>query len=488
METPLPWCDKRCEAHEALLKRIDDDLAAFPDGITKDAVDRALALWPENGETASVMISNGSMYFVRPSHQPWSYHMGIILREVWLIVQRARTHGPPLPDSEFLINSGDYGRAFASMQPRLPLLSITKEVGRQAHDRPDLNQVDILYPAGHYVLSGEVTRAIGRQPSPDVVRRLYRYPWEQKLQVALFRGRPHTHTWSRWALSRLMLEGDERDRSYLDIGLVWYPAQHDPFVVKGSQELSPKYQEYRARSSRDPTIPLSQSPEMNYTDHLKRKYLINLDGHSYAYRLLKLLATNSVVLKEESYAQEFYYHMLRPWVHYVPFHFKANMETARLEHVHVERCGGRILAQCPSALASVSLHRRAPTPLRPANTARPIGYTSVTHRLHIGYTSVTHRGALGADQPDGRRRGGNQGRRTDEEDRRGGADAGAHPPVRGGSPLLHARAAAQVRAEDGLRPIARVPRRSPSHARPREHPACPAARAHRPAHDARESS
>ena len=114
-----------------------------------------------------------------------------------------------------------------------------------------------------------------------------------------------------------------------------YFAKHDPFIVKGSQKLPPKYKEYRARSSRNPTIPLQLFPEMNYTDHLKRKYLVNLDGHSYAHRLVKLLATNSVVMKEETYAQEFYYHMLRPWVHYVPFHFKANMETARLEHVYV---------------------------------------------------------------------------------------------------------------------------------------------------------
>jgi hypothetical protein len=74
--------------------------------------------------------------------------------------------------------------------------------------------------------------------------------------------------------------------------------------------------------------------------------LLNLDGHSYANRLIRLLATNSLVLKEErcvppskpltprhtpprahrptvrtrrSAEIEFYYHLLTPHVHYVPF-------------------------------------------------------------------------------------------------------------------------------------------------------------------------
>ena len=37
------------------------------------------------------------------------------------------------------------------------------------------------------------------------------------------------------------------------------------------------------------------------------------------HRLLKLLASNSLVLKEETADLEFYYHLLQPHVHYVPF-------------------------------------------------------------------------------------------------------------------------------------------------------------------------
>lgn len=37
------------------------------------------------------------------------------------------------------------------------------------------------------------------------------------------------------------------------------------------------------------------------------RYLLNLDGHTAAYRLGHLLATNSLVLKQESAQVEYYY-------------------------------------------------------------------------------------------------------------------------------------------------------------------------------------
>ena len=223
----LPVCDTRCSAHEVLFAQIDNDLAAFPKGITKDLIDLALRRWPESAITASIIISNGTIFMTRPfspDGSPVQHNDGQMvatLHEIWHVVQNAGRYGPPLPDSEFLINADDYGRAFVHLRPWLPLLSITKEIGRSTSDKPHLNQVDILYPAGHYSTAGIVMKAIGNRPSADVVRRFYRHPWKQKQEVALFRGRPNTHTWSRWALSRLKLEGDQRDKKYLDIGLVW---------------------------------------------------------------------------------------------------------------------------------------------------------------------------------------------------------------------------------------------------------------------------
>ena len=75
--------------------------------------------------------------------------------------------------------------------------------------------------------------------------------------------------------------------------------------------------------------------------HAEYKYLLSLDGNSYSHRLLKLLAINSVVIKEETADVEFYYHLLKPHVHYVPFEFKMtnarNLKTARSNLLDVVR-------------------------------------------------------------------------------------------------------------------------------------------------------
>ena len=51
----------------------------------------------------------------------------------------------------------------------------------------------------------------------------------------------------------------------------------------------------------------------------QRKYQINIDGTVAAYRLPYLLAGNSVVLKQDSSYYEYFYKMLKPYEHYIPF-------------------------------------------------------------------------------------------------------------------------------------------------------------------------
>lgn len=54
-------------------------------------------------------------------------------------------------------------------------------------------------------------------------------------------------------------------------------------------------------------------PEMQ-----KYKYIASLDGNAWADRLARLLASNSLVLKQESDEVEFWYPLLKPYVHYLP--------------------------------------------------------------------------------------------------------------------------------------------------------------------------
>ena len=290
-------CPAQCEAHEALYAQIDADLAAFPEGISKRLTDAALARWRENGIFASIMVVNGSLFKMRPHYADGSSvehsdgQLLATLHEIYSLVHELKHTREPLPDLELIINADDYGRPKLTDRPILPLLSITKKRRTGA---------DILYPTGHYASYGiGAVKDIGRHSER------YRYPWRNKTDIAFFRGRPNSHTLSRWALPRLM-----NGSAVVDLGLVWYMAEHDPF-----RQASPSAND----SSLLPPLPLLN--EFAMERHAEYKYLINLDGHSYSHRLVKLLATNSVVLKEETPDLEYYYHLLRPFVHYVPFAF-----------------------------------------------------------------------------------------------------------------------------------------------------------------------
>lgn len=55
------------------------------------------------------------------------------------------------------------------------------------------------------------------------------------------------------------------------------------------------------------------------TEQLKYKYLINMDGHTCTYPgFLWRLVSNSVVFKQETNNFQWFYPLLKPWVHYVP--------------------------------------------------------------------------------------------------------------------------------------------------------------------------
>ena len=65
--------------------------------------------------------------------------------------------------------------------------------------------------------------------------------------------------------------------------------------------------------------PLRATPPLDMEQWPRFKWLLHLDGHSAAYRLQYLLATNSAVFKQGSPYYEYYYSGLRPHEHYYPF-------------------------------------------------------------------------------------------------------------------------------------------------------------------------
>ncbi|EOD04013.1 hypothetical protein EMIHUDRAFT_250719 [Emiliania huxleyi CCMP1516] len=100
----------------------------------------------------------------------------------------------------------------------------------------------------------------------------------------------------------------DRASPLLDVGLVAYESENDPYVrSRGRSDFLPSATPLETRSFAD------------MRRHAAYRFLLQLDGHSCSYRLQSLLATGSLVLKQDSYYHEYYYSALQPGVHYIPF-------------------------------------------------------------------------------------------------------------------------------------------------------------------------
>ena len=96
------------------------------------------------------------------------------------------------------------------------------------------------------------------------------------------------------------------------------------------------------------------------------KYVVNVEGNCAALRLKRLLASPSAVLFVQSDEAEWYYPLLKPWVHYIPVGFRWGLEgtpevdlAARVAwaEAHAGRVAG--IVRNANAFAAFHLTRRA---------------------------------------------------------------------------------------------------------------------------------
>ncbi|KAG2495608.1 hypothetical protein HYH03_006208 [Edaphochlamys debaryana] len=130
---------------------------------------------------------------------------------------------------------------------------------------------------------------------------LHSYPWEKKIDKAIFRGSGFCHakrfSYTNGACSRTYLAARVANnpewREHIDAGLL-NPGRFKSLQFNGS-------------------FPVSVEDSAHF------RFTLNLDGITASSRLSKLLALNSVVLKQASPHVEWYYRSLLPNVHYLPF-------------------------------------------------------------------------------------------------------------------------------------------------------------------------
>jgi hypothetical protein len=151
-----------------------------------------------------------------------------------------------------------------------PVLAVTKDTSKH------IDQDSILIP-DYYNLTNW-----GRL-QPKIARANVKFPWEQKINTILWRGRPADVTGYRHNIVQL-----SKDLGYEKI---------DARFTYG-KNTKEKY----------------LAPE----DHVAYKFQITIDGHTAAWeRPVWQLYSNSVVLKQQSPRNQWYYDAIKPGIHYI---------------------------------------------------------------------------------------------------------------------------------------------------------------------------
>jgi len=188
-----------------------------------------------------------------------------------------------LPDLEFILNVGDYPQTHYST-PLLPIFSFSKDSFFR----------DIIYPAWAFWRGGPCTTTekdcLGRWDLKRKGMPATSPPWKNKINVAFFRGSRTSH-------------------------------ERDPLIKLGMKYpklIEAKYTKNQAWRSNADSMDLEPQPEIRLEDHCKYKYLFNFRGVAASFRHRHLFLCKSVVLHVGEEWIEFYYPLMKPWVHYVP--------------------------------------------------------------------------------------------------------------------------------------------------------------------------
>jgi hypothetical protein len=278
---------------------------------------RALLREPSLAETqtrAAVAVVDGHVYLTRPNE-------GVPLesRHEWLrgmlaqLVATARA--TRVPNVEFILSTSDWPAApfdrrdINNYFDYVPVLGVV-----QAAEAPGGTPAawDIAVPNGVFVLpvhdgvpySTFARRLLDGQHRPA--------PWHTRRDIAFFRG---------------TLRGKHSDCSTQSRGVIACLAERHPrdFDVALSVEDSDE--------SCIASVPCNLTTVYKRTslaEHSGARYLLQLDGHTYSYRLQALLALGSTVLRQASKFSEFYEPLLEPGMQYLPFDTCVSMEACNV--------------------------------------------------------------------------------------------------------------------------------------------------------------
>ena len=178
-----------------------------------------------------------------------------------------------------------------SIDKKIPILTFAKIKGSYPICIPDFEAL-----RGYYSIDKNIEKWIKK------------HPFDKKIEKAFWRGSTTggiftPQNWKIFPRSKLTLFAAHNekicDAKFTDI-------------VQVSQLDFPFVKEEMRREG-------ILGPPMSIEEHLRYKYLIDIDGNSCTYsRLYWILKSNSLCLKHSSVNEQWYYKGLEPYVHYIP--------------------------------------------------------------------------------------------------------------------------------------------------------------------------
>lgn len=266
---------------EWMIRQIRKDLSAYPNGITKQMIDDAFQ--GERIETFSLVrfsIKDGHIAFSHDEKNLYSRHF----RELLACIKKLGQH-VKLPDVDFIVSLEDGFEGNPGIGPCL--------VFAKREDADSLILIpDIKALAGY----GKLRKMI-----PEANAQI---SWDKKLAKTFWRGSSTggystLTTWEKLARAQLVLLS------------MSYPQDIDArfnSVVQCDPEVPPLMKAKGMVSS-----------SVSRPDHLKYKYLVDVDGNSCSYeRYFWLLLSNSLVIKQVTPNIQWYYGALEPYKHFLP--------------------------------------------------------------------------------------------------------------------------------------------------------------------------
>lgn len=133
-------------------------------------------------------------------------------------------------------------------------------------------------------------------------------PLEEKIPKAVFRGSSTGKGISIDTNPRLKIASMQKKYSrYLDVGITKWNCR--PRKIMGQKNL-----QYIDKDN----LPFDIVDKLDYSEQMKYRYIVHIEGHTESYRLSTELNMGSVILMVKSEYQLWYSHLLQPWVHFVP--------------------------------------------------------------------------------------------------------------------------------------------------------------------------